>query len=134
MGRDGILPSALGRLLPERGTPWVAALVVGVGSAAILPLGKVEVVAGLSSFAALLAFVAVNVALIRLRFTAPNRRRPFRVSGGVGRLPLLPVLALASLGLLLLNFQPVIYLSGGVALILGALGYAGRRWWSRSAA
>lgn len=116
MGRDGALPVRLGAVRSNAGTPWIAALVLGGLAAALLPLGDVAAVAGLSSFAALLAFVAVHGALIVLRFRAPDRPRPFRVPLAVGRVPVLPVLGLASAGLLLVHFDLETYLGGGIAL------------------
>jgi len=41
----------------------------------------------MSSFAALVAFFAVNVVLIVLRYQMPGHERPFRVPLAVGRLP-----------------------------------------------
>src|SRR5690606_37959641 len=55
MARDGDLPASLASLLSGRRTPWVAALVAFAGSAALLPIGQVGILAGMSSFAALLA-------------------------------------------------------------------------------
>jgi APA family basic amino acid/polyamine antiporter len=44
--------------------------------------------ASLFSFGVLLAFTAAQLAVIRLRFTEPDRRRPYRVPLTVGRVPL----------------------------------------------
>jgi basic amino acid/polyamine antiporter, APA family len=44
--------------------------------------------ASLFSFGVLLAFTAAQVAVIKLRFTEPMRRRPFRVPLNVGRVPI----------------------------------------------
>jgi APA family basic amino acid/polyamine antiporter len=41
-------------------------------------------------------FLLVNVIVIILRFKRPNEDRPFRISGGIGRLPILPVLGVAA--------------------------------------
>jgi APA family basic amino acid/polyamine antiporter len=105
-------------LLPGRQTPWIAALLVLALSDVLLPIGKLDVLAGLSSFAAILAFLAVNVALIVLRFRMPLHPRPFRVPLAVGKLPVLPLLAIGSLGLLMTHFEHEIYVAGGIALLL----------------
>ena len=118
MGRDGGMPAAVARLLPSRQTPWIAAILVFALSVALLPIGKLDILAGLSSFAAILAFVAVNVALIVLRFRLPHHPRPFQVPLAIGRLPVLPLLAIASLGLLMTQFERDIYVAGGFALLL----------------
>src|SRR5436305_11206638 len=44
--------------------------------------------ASLFSFGVLLAFTATQVAVIKLRFSEPERRRPYRVPFAVGRVPL----------------------------------------------
>src|ERR671924_317960 len=51
--------------------------------------------ASLFSFGVLLAFTAAQLAVIKLRFTDPERRRPFRVPLTVGRIPLPSVLGAA---------------------------------------
>jgi APA family basic amino acid/polyamine antiporter len=44
--------------------------------------------ASLFSFGVLLAFTATQIAVIKLRFTEPDRRRPYRVPFAVGRVPM----------------------------------------------
>jgi APA family basic amino acid/polyamine antiporter len=129
MVQDGDLPDAFGRVHERHGVPWTAAILLGAIAAALVPLGGVAAVASLSSFAALLGFVAVNGCVIVLRYRAPARRRPFRVPLAVGRFPLFPALGLLSAGLLLLHFEPATYVGGGAALALGLALYAGRRAW-----
>ena len=118
MARDGEIPIVAARLSSTRGTPWIASLVAFVLSVVLLPVGDIAFLAGLSSFAALLAFFAVNVALISLRYSHPDRKRPFRVPLNVGHLPVLPVLAIASILLLLSYFDWKIYVAGGVAVAI----------------
>ena len=121
MARDSEIPKALASLTPERRTPWVAALLVFLLSAILLPIGDIAILAGLSSFAALLAFLAVNVALIALRYRQPKQKRPFRVPLSVGWTPILPVLAIAAILLLLAYFDWRIYVAGAAALLLSGL-------------
>ncbi len=100
VAREGELPRRLASLLPGRETPWLATLAIAAVAAALAPFGKVGVVASVSSFASLLAFAAVNVSVIALRYREPDQARPFRVPGAVGRFPVLPALgALATVGL-----------------------------------
>jgi APA family basic amino acid/polyamine antiporter len=132
MARDREIAGVFARLLPVRQTPWAAALLMFAMAAALLPIGSVKFLAQMSSFAALVAFLAVNVALIALRYRMPEHRRPFRVPLAVGRLPVLPVLALASIVLLLTHFDWQIYLAGIAALALSAVAYAVRQWSRKS--
>lgn len=113
----------LTRVLPGRRTPWVAALVLAAGAAALLPFGEVEVVAGFASFVSLVAFVAVNVALVVLRLREPDLERPFRVPVAVGRVPLAPVAGVAASLALATQFEPVVYAIGAGALGLGVAVY-----------
>ncbi|MGB2954139.1 MAG: universal stress protein [Gaiellaceae bacterium] len=88
LGEHGQLPRQFGRL--SRRTlvsPQSIVAAVVVSSALILvtsPLHRpVVFLASLFSFGVLLAFVAAQLAVIRLRFTEPERRRPFRVPLGI---------------------------------------------------
>ncbi len=123
MGRDGEIPSLFGAVLPNRGTPWIAALLIFLMAAALLPIGDLKILAELSSFSALLAFLAVNLALIILRYRMPEHRRPFRVRLNIGRMPLPPLAAIGSIGLLLFYFDWKIYAIGAVVLALLSVAY-----------
>jgi APA family basic amino acid/polyamine antiporter len=128
MARDGEIHDMFAGLLPRRQTPWVAALLAFIMAAVLLPVGNVKFLAEMSSFAALVAFFGVNVALIVLRYRQPHHPRPFRVPGAVGRMPVLPLLAIATIVLLLIHFDWQIYVTGAVALVLTGLLYAARTW------
>lgn len=120
MARAGELPKAIARVSRERRTPWVATLVITATALALLPLGKVAVIASLSSFAALLAFAAVNASLVILRFRAPNQKRPFRVPLAIGRLPLLPLFAAVATMLLVTQLEARV-LGYGTVLVVGVV-------------
>lgn len=128
MARDGEIHGVFARLLHLRQTPWVAAILAFAMAAALLPIGSVKILAEMSSFAALVAFVAVNVVLIALRFRLPEHHRPFRVPLSIGQLPVLPVIAIASIALLLTYFDWQIYVAGAIALALSALTFFARQW------
>lgn len=128
MARQRALPPLLGRLFPKRKTPWVAILVTSGVAAALLPLGEVEVVAGVSSFAALLAFVAVNLALIALRRRDPDRERPFRVPLAIRGVPLIPIVGvLTSVALLSQLDVGVLLLGGALSVLTLAVAHGLRR-------
>lgn len=131
MARDGEIPGIFAGVLPRRQTPWVAAMLSFLVAASLLPIGSVKILAEMSSFAALVAFLTVNLALITLRYTNPHHLRPFRVPGAIGRMPVLPLAAIASIVLLLINFDWQIYVAGGVALVLSAIAFF-LRWWVRA--
>ena len=131
MARDKEISSVFARLLPVRQTPWTAAILTFAMAAVLVPIGSVKMLAEMSSFAALVAFFAVNVVLIVLRYRMPGLKRPFRVPLAVGRLPVLPLLAIASIALLLSHFDWQIYVAGGIALAASALAFGIRQWFRR---
>lgn len=118
MANDGVLPRKVAETLPKRRTPWLASLLVLGVALFLLPLGEVAVVASVSSFASLLAFAVVNVAVVALRVNSPEIERPWRVPLTVGRVPVPPLLAVASIALLATQFETVVYLAGGLAILV----------------
>ena len=132
MGRDGQISALFATVLPSRGTPWIAAILTFAMSAALLPIGDVKILAELSSFSALLAFLAVNLALIVLRYRLPRHRRPFRVPLNIGRMPVMPLAAIGSILLLLAQFHWQIYLAEAAALALTIVAFLVRQRWARS--
>jgi APA family basic amino acid/polyamine antiporter len=76
----------------------------------------------------LVAFFAVNVVLIVLRYRLPTLKRPFRVPLAIGQMPVLPVLAIASIIALLIHFEWQIYAAGGIAVVASALAFGIREW------
>lgn len=117
MSKEQALPKAFSLLHQSRQTPWFAAIVSGLLASALLPLKKIEVLASISSFATMLAFVAVHVALIQLRLRNPEQQRPFRVPLSIKKVPFLPILGAISTLFLLLQFKKTVYLVGGGFLI-----------------
>jgi nucleotide-binding universal stress UspA family protein len=84
LGEHGQLPRAFGRLHRRTVVAPQAVLFATVVSALLILLTTllnkpVAFLASLYSFGVLLAFTAAQLAVIRLRRTEPNRRRPFKV-------------------------------------------------------
>lgn len=127
MGRDNEIPRMFAALLPDRDTPWVAAIFLFAMSELLVPIGNVRILSELSSLTALLAFLAVNIALIILRYRLPEHARPFRVPFAVGRMPIIPLVSIASICLLMINFDWEIYLAAGGAILLSGLAYVFQR-------
>lgn len=79
MGRDRDLPNVFGRIHTRNKTPhwaiWISGLLI-MGMAVSLPIADV---ASGASITFLLLFLMVNVALVRMRKTHPDLKRPFRV-------------------------------------------------------
>lgn len=118
MGRDKEMPALFARLLPSRHTPYVASLFAFATACVLLPIGSLKMLAELSSFAALAAFLGVNISLIALRYRLPKHQRPFRVPLSIGRLPLLPLLAIATIIFLMAYFDWRIYAAGAITIVV----------------
>jgi amino acid transporter len=113
------LPRALSAVLAGRKTPWVATMVTAAIAGLLLPLGSVGTVASVSSFAALVAFTLVNVAVVLLRRAQPDLKRPFRTPLAVARVPVLPVLGALFSCVLMVRLEPTaIALGTGTAIAL----------------
>ncbi len=78
MSRDGLLPQAFSKIHPKYNTPHVITILTGIFVAlfaAFFPVGKL---ADISNSGTLFAFAAVSIAVLVLRRTDPDRKRPFR--------------------------------------------------------
>ncbi|GAA0203278.1 APC family permease [Halobaculum roseum] len=94
-------PTVFSRIHPKRRTPHLAIALVAALAVPFVLLDDLVVVAGLANASLLLVFVAVNGALVRLRFEAPEDRDGFTAPLTVGRVSLTAVLGvLTSVGLL----------------------------------
>jgi basic amino acid/polyamine antiporter, APA family len=139
LGRHDMLPRAFGRL--NRRTLISPATIVSTAgiSAAILLVARaandpVRFLASLYSFGVLIAFTAAQVAVVRLRFTEPDLKRPYRAPGNVRiRGTEVPVAALmgAPLTFVILIFALLTHdaarIAGPIWLAFGALVFIGSR-------
>ena len=72
------IPSWLGKL-NRRSTPHVAIVGAAVVAIALILPADIELLGGLFAFGATIAFTIAHLSVIRLRFTDPDRPRPFRI-------------------------------------------------------
>ena len=120
LGRDRLLPVAISRVHRRFGTPHIALLAVGLPIAALVLLGRIEVLAEVASLLHLLFYGLICVALLLLRRRRPLWYAPtFRVpaallTAGLG--------ALTSFGLIAL-MQPLSLIIGGGILVLALAWY-----------
>ena len=97
------VPSWLGKL-GGRSTPYVAISAAAVIAFAIAVPGDIRLLAGIYAFGATLAISIAHLSVVRLRWTDPDRERPFRMPFDIvfrGRELPLPAIAGAVLMLLL---------------------------------
>jgi amino acid transporter len=130
LGRGRIIPSAFGRVHPRFKSPWVAVLFVGavgfvgvfVGKKALVPI------VNMGAFCFALAYLVSCLGVIKLRLSQPDRRRPYKLPGGIATAA---TGALVALGMLLYSlYQPYVNAKGSLPLewasiliwaVLGAL-------------
>ena len=128
MGQAKALPQAAAQVLPKRKTPWIASLVVLATAAILLPIGKLETVASVSSFATMIVFFSVNIVLIVLRYSRSSQKRSFRVPLSIGKFPILPLFGALTSLVLLTQFELKVYFIGVSLILTSALGFM---WQSR---
>jgi len=126
MSESKALPRILSQTLSKRKTPWIASIVILAVALVLIPIGKIEIVAGVSSVTTMIIFISVNAALIALRYSDQNRKRPFRVPLHIGKLPILPTLGALLSFVFLFQFNATVYaVSGGLisVCLLGSFFY-----------
>jgi APA family basic amino acid/polyamine antiporter len=79
MADDGLLPPGMRKVHPKYRTPHVATAITTVLAAVIAGLFPLNILGELISMGILLAFTAVCIGVLVLRFTRPSLPRPFRV-------------------------------------------------------
>ncbi|GAA1520801.1 APC family permease [Kribbella lupini] len=114
MARDGLLPRALTRLLPGRGTPWVAIAVTSGLSLLLALTGEVAQLASTLVLLLLVVFTSVNLAVLVLR-REPVDEDHFRAPTAV------PVLGIASCLLLFTQIEAGVWLRGGILIAAGLI-------------
>ena len=120
MAEDNGLPKIFLGVTKKFRTPWFAILLTAIFSALFVLIGKIEVVASITDLALFSTFAIVNLALIFLRYRAPNMKRYFKVPINVGKFPVLAAIGAVSSVFMLFQFETKLILVG-VALILAGL-------------
>jgi basic amino acid/polyamine antiporter, APA family len=78
------IPSGLGRLHPERSNPYVLIALAGVIAAGLAATENLDFLVGIYALGATLAFTIAHLSICRLRYSEPDRDRPYRVPLSVG--------------------------------------------------
>jgi APA family basic amino acid/polyamine antiporter len=89
MGRDGLVPEAMGRVHSRYRTPAVATLACGACVTVLAGLFPIAVLVQLVSIGTLLVFISVALGVLVLRRSEPHHIRPFRA-------PFVPVVPVAA--------------------------------------
>ncbi|MCU1437138.1 MAG: amino acid permease [Naasia sp.] len=114
MAEQGLLPSVLGRVLPNRRTPWVAILATTVVAMILTLIGDLSTLAETVVFLLLLVFLSTNIAVLVLRRQKVEHDH-WRVWTFV------PVLGIFSCLLLLSQQELHVWLFAGILLAVGVV-------------
>lgn len=121
MARSGSLPGLFSRVHLTRKTPYIAILAAAFGAVLFLFAGDIGFIANVTNFTIFVAFMIVNLSVILLRIRSPDEIRPFRVPGSIGRIPVLPLLGIATSLFLFFQLTPEIIAIGALLVIIGGI-------------
>jgi APA family basic amino acid/polyamine antiporter len=122
MARDGLLPPGFfGAVHAKFRTPWKSTILTGVFVALLSSLLPLRILADLVNIGTLLAFVIVCSAVLIMRRTHPNAKRPFRAP----LVPLVPILGILTCILLMFSLPAENWLRLAVWLVIGFAIYFG---------
>jgi len=120
MARDGLVPkSFFGAVHEKFRTPWKSTILTGVVVATMGALIPLRVLAELVNIGTLLAFVIVCLAVMVMRKTHPDAKRPFRCPW----VPLLPILGVLMCTMLMFSLPSENWLRLIVWLVIGLVIY-----------
>ncbi|KNY04087.1 APC family permease [Microbacterium sp. GCS4] len=125
MAEQRLLPAALGRVLPNRKTPWVAILTTTLVAMGLTLIGDLATLAETVVLLLLVVFLSVNISVLALRRERVDHDH-FRIWTVV------PVLGIASCILLLTQQRGQVWLFGGILLAVGVVLYLVARWARRA--
>ncbi|HWD04863.1 MAG TPA: amino acid permease [Amycolatopsis sp.] len=119
MGRDGLLPKAIGTAHPRWGTPHRMTIGGAILVAVLAAFVKIDVLSDMVSIGALSAMIIVAVAVPVLRKRRPDLNRPFSVPFS----PVVPIIAAIACFYLTLNLDVLTWIRFAAWLVLGLLIY-----------
>jgi APA family basic amino acid/polyamine antiporter len=102
LASEKALPGVFSRINQKFRTPHLAILLVALVSIGFCFLGRnINLIANATNFAALIAFLFVNLSVIVLRIKNPNAVRWFKIPGSIKNIPITALLgAIASIALI----------------------------------
>ena len=119
LGRDGLVPNGFfGDIHPKWRTPWKSTILTGLFVAAMAGFIPLSILAEMTSIGTLFAFVIVCGAVLVMRKTNPDAKRPFRCP----LVPVIPILGILTCLLLMFSlpaenwYRLIIWL--GVGLVI----------------
>jgi amino acid transporter len=127
MAEHRLLPSALGKVLPKRRTPWAAIVATTLVAMLLTLTGDLSTLAETVVLLLLFVFISTNIAVLVLRRDAVEHKH-FRVP------TVIPILGVASCVLLLTQQSGEVWMYGGLLLAVGIALHFAAVWVRRRAA
>ncbi len=121
MARRGAMPRVLARVGGRSQAPYVAAIASFAIAATIAAIGNIGLVASVTDFSVYVIFLMMNASVIALRFRMPGAKRSMRSPLNVGRVPLLPLAAIATIALMLVFLDQQAWILGTCAMLAGGV-------------
>jgi len=122
MARDGMVPNSFFGAVHEKfRTPWKSTIATGCFVAVMAAFLPLRILAEMTNIGTLLAFVIVCAAVLIMRRTHPEAKRPFRAP----LVPLVPILGIAICTLLMFSlpvenwWRLIIWLAIGFVIYFG---------------
>ncbi|MGH7969360.1 MAG: amino acid permease [Limisphaerales bacterium] len=119
MGRDGLLPAWAAKVHPRFHTPHVTTIITGIIVALCSSVASIGELVDLTNIGTLFAFALVAAGIIILRYTDPERARPFRTP----LVPWIPLLAIVSCGYLMSELPSITWVRFFLWMVAGLAVY-----------
>jgi len=120
------LPPLFSQVGRRSGAPQLAAGAVAAGACATALGGDIEIAAALTDFTVFVEFLAVNLALLRLRRILPAWPRPITVRPGAREWPIPTLVGLVTAGVMLMLLPPLAWFVGCAIAAAGVMTWFGR--------
>jgi len=123
MAREKALPDRFTAILKIRQTPWIAIIALMFAAMFFLIIGDIAIIANLTNFTIFIVFLAVNAAVIYLRYKSPQTQNGFRIPFAIGKMPVIPFLGFCSVAFMLISLPLEVLGLGAILGLLGILFY-----------
>ncbi len=120
MARDGRFPSPFSSL-SKMGTPTFAIILTALLSLLFTLPQNLKLIAEITNFGTFVTFCSVNLSAIRLRYTRPDLKRPFKTPFTIGKMPIIPLIGLLSSGMLITQLSVQAVIIGLCFLLIGVI-------------
>jgi len=119
IAEDKELPHIIAKVDRKTNAPVFAVILAGVLAIAFLFIGKIELVASVTDLMLFIAFALINLTVIKLRFSHPDEKRPFKIPLNIGKIPIPAILGFLTCSLLLFGIKKEVFIVGIALILLG---------------